>query len=288
MIKRSGAKPQPAPIALDVSMLPQLAQWLALHPRSPSEYNLSNLFLYRARHGYALCEDEGGMAITGTTYDGERHVLPLGRLTPERALSLLDRADCIYPLDEEEAVALCADTPFVMAFNPADSDYLYEADALARLAGAKKKRAQARAFEQMAFPTVRVLGSDTIACAHDVLDGWLMDVARAPGATDLAECREALALMDVLNLSGLVILAGEAPVGLLIAGDGHDGERVVHFAKGRRAHAGVYPWMFAHFALAAGGGRINFEQDLGNAGLAQSKRAFAPVAQRHKFRVRIA
>ena len=278
----------PAPVPLHVSMLPRLARQLALQPRGPSEYSLSNLYLYRARHAYALHEDHTGDAIVGITYDGKRHALPLGSLTPDRALSLLALADCIYPLDEEEAVALCAAAPLVMDFNSADSDYLYEAGNLARLKRAKKKRAQARAFECMATPTIKPLDRDTIAEAEVVLQGWLADVMRPPGATDVVECREALSLLTELKLSGLVVLAETAPVGLLIAGEGHDGERIIHFAKGRRQYAGVYPWMFSHFARQRDAGRINFEQDLGNAGLAQSKRAFAPAGQRHKFRVRLA
>lgn len=278
----------PATVALHVSMLPQLAPLLALHPRGPSEYGLSNLFLYRARHAYALREDRWGMWISGTTYDGERHALPLGPLAPNRALSLLAHADCIYPLDEQEAITLCANAPLVMDFNPADSDYLYEAGNLARLVGAKKKRAQAREFERKAMPMIKVLDRHTIDDAKVVLEGWMMDVMRPQEATDIAECHDALGLMAELKLSGLVIFAEEAPVGLLIAGEGYDSERVIHFAKGRRQYAGVYPWMFSHFARQVGTGWINFEQDLGNVGLTQSKRAFAPASQRHKFRVRLA
>lgn len=267
-------------------MLPQLSRWLALTPRAPSEYRVANLYLYRDRHAYRLNKDAKGPAIIGTTYDGERHALPLGPLTPDRAMALLAHVDCIYPLDEAEAAFLCANAPLEMYFNPADSDYLFCADALSRLANAKKKRSQARAFERDAKPRIENLTAQTRHLAQAVLEGWLQDVERPRADTDFSECEEALARLDGLDLSGHVVVTGSTPVGFIIAGGSVAGERVLHFAKGRRRHAGVYPWMFASFGRDAGVACINFEQDLGKPGLAQSKRAFGPCALRHKFRIK--
>jgi len=73
---------------------------------------------------------------------------------------------------------------------------------------------------------------------------------------------------------------------LSMIAEGADGSRIVHYAKGRRAYAGAYPWMFAHYAAQAGVARINFEQDLGKPGFAQAKRAFAPAAKLRKFRLK--
>lgn len=226
------------------------------------------------------------MSITGVTYDGERHALPLGPLTPDRALCLLEQVDCIYPLEEQEAITLCASAALVMEYNRADSDYLYQADSLARLANAKKKRSQARSFSLTTKPRIERVDEANLKYAHMVLDGWLTDVVRPKHATDFAECHEALVWRDELNLCAMIVIAEDVPVGLLIAGDTDGHERVIHFAKGRRRHAGVYPWMFSVFAQQADAEIINFEQDLGNPGLAQSKQAFAPFNLRHKFRIR--
>jgi hypothetical protein len=271
---------------LTFDMLPELVRRLVEVPRAPSEYRLANLFLYERRHEYQLLVGAGGSAILGRTYDGERHAMPLGLMDADRVAALLDRADCIYPLEEAEASRLCASGPFAMDRNVADSDYLYMAERLGCLADAKTKRAQARAFAREYTLRVELLAPSNVGFARQVLHGWFDDVGRASEATDLTECRDALELLEILRLSGILIFADECPVGFLIASDLRDGERVVHFAKGRRSHAGVYPWMFAWFAQNSGAEVLNFEQDLGNSGLAQSKRAFAPVAQRHKFRVR--
>ena len=259
-----------------------LAQW----PRRPSEYRVPNLWLYRRRHGYRLLETEEGAWLAGVTYDGERHFLPFGSLSAGRAARILEHGGCIYPLEEEEARALCRVGDFRAEANPADSDYLYDARRLSRLDGAKTRRRQAAAFEQAHRPRAMVLTPETVPLALDVLAGWLGDVGRAPEATDLEECGQALLCTEDMSLSGMVVLADDRPAGFLLAGPLLLGERVIHFAKGRRALDGVYPWMFSRFAGLCGAASLNFEQDLGNPGLAQSKRAYAPVAQRLKYRLR--
>ena len=114
----------------------------------------------------------------------------------------------------------------------------------------------------------------------------LADVGRAPAATDYHECREALAWRAALRLEGwMAVLGSGEPVAFLLAGPEVAGTRIVHFAKGRRAHAGAYPWLFAQFAAVCGAARLNFEQDLGNPGFAQAKRALAPAGQLRKYRL---
>jgi hypothetical protein len=167
----------------------------------------------------------------------------------------------------------------------ADADYLYAAGRLAALKGGalKRKRSQAKGFQAGVNPVAVPL--DT-ALAQAVLDGWLADVGRDSALTDYAACREALVQRDALELEGLLVLSGDGtPLGFLLASALADGCKAVHFAKGRRAQAGVYPWMFARFAATAGVARLNFEQDLGKPGFAQAKRAFDPIARLAKYRL---
>jgi hypothetical protein len=263
--------------------LERLAAWLACPSRQPSEYSLANLYLYRDRHAYRLVEDPIPHLL-GMTYDGERHALPLAPLDDDGAVAtLLDSVDCLYPLEETEAEALGRRLGIAIDWRDEDSDYLYDAPRLARLDGAKAKRAQARAFEEQAAPQLAALEEDA---ALAVLDGWLADVGRSAADTDFHECREAIALGKLFGLAGhMTIVAGD-PVAFLLAGPAVNGTRIVHFAKGRRAFAGAYPWMFARFAAICGADRLNFEQDLGKPGFAQAKRALAPVARLRKYRVR--
>lgn len=272
-----------AGIAVVRADLARLAAWLARPQRRPSEYSLANLYLYRERHGYRLVENPIPHLL-GVTYDGERHALPLAPLDDDGvAAMLLDSADCLFPLEQAEAEALAGRLGLVIDWRDDDSDYLYDASHLARLDGAKPKRAQARAFEEQTAPELAELDKDA---ALAVLEGWLTDVGKSSQDTDFDECREAIALGKELGLSGYMTIVAREPVAFLLAGPSANGTRIVHFAKGRRAFAGAYPWMFARFAAICGAERLNFEQDLGKPGFAQAKRALAPVAQLRKYRVR--
>ncbi|MDB5583586.1 MAG: hypothetical protein JWR80_8762 [Bradyrhizobium sp.] len=262
----------------------RLRPLLAASGSALSEYCVANLLLFRHRHRYRFAE-QPVPHVLGVTYDGERHAMPLAPLDARIAVELLRGCDCIGPLGEE-APSLAARLGLACDWNEADSDYAYDAQRLAVLEGAKAKRAQATAFEREASPGAAALDDGNVGLAHAVLEGWFGDVGRAPAETDLDECREALALRAALGLEGLLVEVRGAPVAFLLAGPGADGNRIVHFAKGRRAWPGAYPWMFARYAATAGVARINFEQDLGNPGFAQAKRALAPAARLRKYRLR--
>ena len=254
-----------------------------------SEYSFANLFLFRQIHGYRVVA-EPVVHILGTTYDGRRHAMPLAPLSVldrDTIGSLLRQADMLYPIAERDRAA-AERLDLAASAEDADADYVYAADRLAALRGGalKRKRSQANAFQAAEHPVALPLGPETEAAALAILDGWLADVGRGPATTDYAACREALKHCAALELEGLVILSQHGtPLGFLMAGDLADGSKAVHFAKGRRAHAGVYPWMFARFAALSGTARLNFEQDLGKPGFAQAKRAFDPIARLAKYRL---
>ena len=203
--------------------------------------------------------------------------------------SLFARAgvECVYPLGTD-AGEIAAPLGLTLTHDPADSDYWYAGPDMAALARSGMRRTQARRFADENDPVWQSWSPALGGEALTVLDGWSRDVARAPQGTDVAECREAIALADELSLEGgLVRTGGGEPVAFLLASRAGDA-RVVHFAKGRRAHSHAYPWMFARYAASSGAAWLNFEQDLGNLGLAQSKRAYAPARLQPKYRLGLA
>ena len=252
---------------------------------APAEYCFANLWLFRARHDYRLCE-EPFPHIRGRTYDGVIHALPLSPLTAESVDALLaSGVNCLYPLGTE-AVSLARRLGLDCAHNPADSDYWYDAADLATLRTSKVRRAQARQFAADFAPTFEAWNEKSVGKGLEVLEGWASDVARAVAQTDLLECREAIVQAVALGLDGGVVsISSGIPVAFLLASRAGDA-RVVHFAKGRRAYSSSYPWMFSTYAAVSGATWVNFEQDLGNEGLAQSKRAYGParVAPKHRLK----
>ena len=250
-----------------------------------SEYSFANLFLFRNRHEYRFMAGEAP-AVLGRTYDGERHALPLAPLSSVTIDAMLAVADCLYPLDEAFA-STALDFGLTVDWREADADYVYDRARLAVLAGAKARRSQARRFAGLFSPTCEPLDHAVEADALAVLEGWMADTGRRAGETDDEACGEALGRLDDLGLAGVLVRTGEGhPAAFMISSVGASGAEIVHFAKGRRDLPGAYAWMFARFAEQSAAGELNFEQDLGRPGFAQSKQAFAPRMRRQKLRLR--
>jgi hypothetical protein len=270
---------------LELSDRSRISGLLSDTGRAPSEHCFANLFLFRERHRYNLCETPVPH-VRGLTYDGVIHALPLAPVDAEVARGLFESGvDCLFPIGTGAEV-LAGALELVAWAVDADSDYWYDGPTMATLSGAKQRRAQARAYEAEHAPRLESWTSALVADAEAILDGWLADVQRRTEDTDVVECAEAIRLADVLGLEGaLVRTAGGIPVAFLLASVTADGSRVIHFAKGRRAHSGAYPWLFCHYAKQTRALKLNFEQDLGNPGLAQSKRAYAPIDRVQKFRL---
>jgi hypothetical protein len=266
----------------DIERLRELTERLA----SPlSEYRAANLYLFRGVHDYRWAEGPVA-AIAGRAYDGAVHLTPLAPLSRAERLEMaagLGAEEVLFPLCASEVEGLDA------AFDPDDSDYLYDASDLATLRGEarKAKRNLRNQFRRTAAPRDEPLGAHNRACAIEALDGWLADVDRPLAETDYAACREALDLQAELGLEGLISYTGEGrPAGFLLASVVR-GAAVVHFAKGRRSLAGVYPHLFSRFAEGSAGrfAQLNFEQDLGKPGFRQAKRAYGPVELLSKHRL---
>jgi hypothetical protein len=270
---------------LELSDRVRISGLLSNTGQAPSEYCFANLFLFRARHRYRLCETPVPH-VRGLTYDGVSHALPLVSIDAESARALIESGvDCLFPIGTG-ADALAGTLGLVARAVDADSDYWYDGPAMATLSRAKRRRAQARAYEVRHAPHIDAWTSVLAPDAEAILSGWLADVGRRPDDTDVVECAEAIRLANALGLDGALVRTAEgAPVAFLLASVTSDGNRVVHFAKGRRAHSDAYPWLFSRYAERSGAAKLNFEQDLGNPGLAQSKRAYAPVTRLQKFRL---
>ncbi|MDG6079840.1 DUF2156 domain-containing protein [Erythrobacter litoralis] len=271
--------------ALTLSDAGAISAALEIGPFAPAEYSFANLWLFRNRHDYRLVED-GLPHIRGITYDGEVHALPLEKPSGDNFRALLSTGvDCIFPVGDAVS-QLVEELGLRCDHRDADSDYWYDAAAMAQLSGAKARRSQARQFETTLAPEFEDWSDHCVTEALQVLEGWSEDVGRPADRTDIAECREALDLTGELGLEGcLVKVSGEAVAFLLSSGTRDT--RIVHFAKGRRQYSAAYPWMFSQYAGRSGAQWINFEQDLGNPGLAQSKRAYVPAKRQSKWRLRI-
>ena len=239
-----------------------------------SECSFANLYLFRSLHAYRFVDGDAPHLL-GVTYDGVRHAIPLTRsIAPFRGVNWPD-ADCLFPVANGGA------------WNDDDSDYLYDASALATLEGPalKARRQQARAYSNRWVGELKLNPLGFAEKTGFLLDLWLEQTGKPAADTDYAMCGEAIRLATQLGLECALLTSAGEPHGFLMASLLPDGSKAVHFAKARRDLPGAYPFLFSSYAAAAGVETLNFEQDLGKPGFRQAKRALGPRCQLRKYRV---
>ena len=289
-------KGQPLTLALQAPIEAALARLRAgCGAQCLSEWSFSNLYLFRAAHGYRYLPGDWP-AISGRGYDGARHLLPLfepARAPLDALLALLDGHEHLYPLNQRQADAL-GPARFAVSQSRDDADYLYAAASFANYPGRllAKKRNQWRQFiEACPGSVARPYGPALEAVARQVLAGWMAQKGKGSGEADEGPCLEALARAGELGLEGFVHFDGARPIGFVLGQMLEPGVCAIRFAKGLDSHAGLYPHMFRHFSreFEAHFGRpvawFNFEQDMGIAGFRRSKMSYRPAALLAKLRV---
>lgn len=254
----------------------------------PADISFTNMALFNAVHRYEVVEG-AWPAVCGLTYDGLRHVLALFDLTeapPDILRRLLEGRDVLYPLAAPQVAQLPA-KEWHFTWQRSDADYLYAADTFLHYPGkeGQNKRRLVRQLLGAHEMSVRPLDADAVPAALDVLAGWLRDKAKRAGEADDQACRDALAGLGALNMRGWLHLADGQPVGWVLAEPMFGETWVARFAKGRATLPGLYPWMFQHLCTQLLELRwLNFEQDLGVAGLRRSKLSYSPDRLLRKYR----
>jgi hypothetical protein len=261
-----------------------------------SEWCFSNLYLFRDAHAYRYLPGNGDWpAISGRSYDGARHLMPLfepAQAPPEVLRMLLRGHDCLYPVTRDQAAALGAGR-FAITESRDDADYLYTASSFADYAGRPlaAKRNQLRQFLAACQPSARPFDASLQGAAREVLAGWMAHKGKAAGEADESACLQAFAHARDFGLQGFVHFDAARPIGVVLGQRLEPGVYAIRFAKGLDSHAGLYPHMFQHFCLAfeAHFGQpvqwLNFEQDMGIAGFRRSKMSYRPAALLSKLRL---
>lgn len=256
-----------------------------------SEHSFANLFLFRRVHRYRF-HARPIPHVTGRTYDGVRHLLPLAVLderTMARLVPVLADGTCLYPIAAWQLDALDPER-FEWSADPDDSDYLYPAENFRGYRGTRlaPKRNLVRQLMRAHELRAEAWSPEHARDCCAILAAWMNDRGKARGEADEAACLAALRHAPRLGLGGFVHYADGVPAGFILAEETAPGTFVMRFAKGRDRFKGIYPWMFQHFC--GQGARevrwLNFEQDLGLANFRHTKRSYAPSALLAKYRVR--
>lgn len=258
--------------------------------RCLSEYAFANLWLFRREHRYRFTDGPWPW-ISGLTYDGEHHAMPLFALdqAPAGVIdALLAQHDCLYPVPLDQARRLDP-LRYRHEARRDDADYLYPADHFRYYRGAllnKKRNLMKQLLRSHAVQAVPY-GPEWQGPALCVLEGWMHDKGKPPGGADEQPCRDALADADALGLTGFGYRVDGEPAGFVLAEALQPGVYAMRFAKSLGHHKGLAQYMFHHFCTERTEARwLNFEQDLGLPNFRQTKQSYQPEALLDKCRVR--
>ncbi len=257
-----------------------------------SEYTFANLYLFRQNHQYEVVTD-GEIFVKGKTYDGFTYLMPtrdVRQIDLDLVKSQLRTVDFLFPIPTEWRSHF--PTPeFEFDYNEADTDYLYTVEKMATFKGRKlsKKRNLLKQFLALYQPEPFTLNAGRLDDAVKVLDQWQTDVQQPREATDYYPCREALKLLEPLQLFALIYYVNGEPGGFIISEEINPQTLALHFAKGIKKYKGLYQYMYNTFAnvLSNRYQQLNFEQDLGKLELKIAKASYLPDALLKKYRVRL-
>ena len=281
------------PLALDQRAAIESALARLAHG-GPAEHALSdpsfaNLYLFRRVHAYRYHAGEHPW-ISGATYDGGRHALPLfdPALATEGLIeALLQNHDFLYPMAQAQVDRLDGER-FAWSASRDDADYLYDAARFRDYRGTALNKKRNLVRQLLAHHEVHSspYGEADSAAALHVLEAWMVAKGKAPGEADEEACGEALQDASRFGLLGFIHRVDGEPAGFVLAEAIRPGVFVMRFAKGLDRFKGIHQHMFQHFCHAVPEARwLNFEQDLGVANFRRSKLSYQPVALLPKYRV---
>lgn len=254
-----------------------------------SEYSFTNLWLFRREHQYRFTDGDWPF-ISGLTYDGARHAMPLFALTSAPACvldALLVQHDCLYPVSLAQA-RLLDPLRYRHEASRDDADYLFPADHFRHYRGAllNKKRNLMKQLLRSHSVQAEPYSQDWQAQAQVVLAAWMREKGKPEGGADEQACKDALAEAAALGLEGFGYHVDGEPAGFVLAEALQPGVYAMRFAKSLGRFKGLAQYMFHHFCTErAEVNWLNFEQDLGLPNFRQTKQSYQPTALLDKSRV---
>ncbi|HEY3348089.1 MAG TPA: phosphatidylglycerol lysyltransferase domain-containing protein [Nitrospirota bacterium] len=268
-----------------------------------SEYNFTNLFMFRHVHEYRISELNGNIAILAKSYSGRHYFLPpLGEnMVPETIDAMIEHLKC-QGCDQKVAIAsrefidkyIKDSTKYAFEYDEDNADYVYSASDLATLPGRKfhdKKNFLNRFLKSYPNHEYRRLTAELIPQAKELVVRWCQEKCSLEVPSTVGETEATLYALDNMdNLSsigGTVLVNGKVEA-LAIGEPLNDHTAVVHVEKANSEFSGLYQFMASEFIAQEFKGYefVNREQDLGEPNLRKSKLSYNPVKMVEKYTIR--
>lgn len=255
-----------------------------------AEYSFTYLFLCRRKYEYEILFEEEEVWIRGKTADGYSHLMPtedIQKMPTEELLKKLEWADCFFPIPESWCPSFDKNV-FQENYNRNESDYLFKREKIAEYPGRQlsPKRNLLKQFLKSYSPDVFTYCPEHKEAALSVLDKWQEGLEDQK--TDYLGCKEALELSQELGLKGVMVYVDSTPAAFILGTISRTNLFGIHFAKALVEYKGIGPFLFREMARHLSENEIaclNWEQDLGMAGLRQSKQSYQPEKIAHKMRI---
>ena len=284
---------------IDIQMKPFFDELIRLNPPQGSEYNFTNLFIWRHLYGFRVCLVDGALYVKGTdrsgtefslimAKDAETYIHAVGYLADaykkegkklslsrveERYLELLKQAfpSMVYEDDRDNA------------------DYVYLASDLIGLRGRKYdgKRNHIKKFKEKYTYEYSDMSERLTEDCIRLAETWYHSKHDPSLEADLIATREALTHFSQLGLKGSAILIDGAVRAFSITEPLNPDTAVIHIEKYDPAYEGLPQVINQQLCEHICGvyTYINREQDLGNEGLRRSKMSYNPAFILNKYRV---
>lgn len=262
-----------------------------LEPRV-SEMSFAGLYLFRVAHDYRLTMIGDAVVVIGKGYDGNRYCLPPLCGDIQKALTVLFYDDwSIYGADEQFSRQYFSDDNILLTEDRDSFDYLYLRQELALLPGNRfhKKNNRINYFTKRHHYQISEYSVRYCDSCQELLDRWILAVIdkTSPSlALEVSATSEALRIAPDLGLSGIVVIVDGMVDAFALGEKLNRDTAVCHFEKADPFIEGVSQLVNREFArqLFTDCRHINREQDLGDAGLRNSKLSYHPVELVKKYR----
>ena len=261
-------------------------------PPAISEFTFTNLYSWRNIYKISLTLFDGFIVLRSERDNKKRFFMPLGDGSVKNVIEkILNEANTSFiRLPEVTGELFSADNHFVLGLDRDNYDYLFKAEDLVSLKGKKYdgKRNLIKKFNSMHKYEYLKLDATSIKQCLDFEERWC-SVKDCDGVEGLSNERQAIREM-VDNCSDFQLIAGAIKVegkisALALAERLNKNTLVMHVLKADPNMVGLYQVVTNEFLTHEAGNfeYVNFEQDLGVAGLRTAKLSYHPIELVKKY-----
>ena len=264
------------------------------NPPEISEYTFANLFAWRDSYDFRIAQCENFLVIAAVR-NAEENFLPLigkGDIVSAMKEVLCAAKGSFIRVPESAASLVRSDTFFAVQEDRDNFDYVYRISDLAEFKGRKYdgKRNFVKRFAAANVYEYRPVSDALRNACLEFEERWC-SVKECEKDEGLRNERHAFEVMvknfSLFNLIGGTIVINDSVVALAVAQELAPLTLVMHFLKADASFEGLYPTMVKEFLSrqAPQYALVNFEQDLGAAGLRKSKLSYHLSHMVKKYKV---